>query len=309
MKAIVTGAAGFTGAVLTERLRQNGYEVYAVVRPGSVHNNRLKTDDLGLHVIPLEPERYGELPDHVIQMGLDGGDDSLKEDRGIDVCFHLMWGGGRIMGEQAQNVDYAVAVTEASAVLGVKRIVLTGSQAEYGVVPPDVEEDESLLPDPVTAYGTAKLTAMERTRKRTEELGIEWIWGRIFSLIGKYEPEGRMLPDLYHALREGREMNLSSCAQNWDYLDVYDATDALIALSLRGRPGEIYNIAHGEYRPLKEYTERLREIVAPKGVIHYGKDPEPFISLQPSVHKIREHTGWKPERSFEDSIRDYGIVG
>lgn len=41
--AVVTGAAGFTGAVLVERLRERGIEVYALVRPGSPHNDRLNS--------------------------------------------------------------------------------------------------------------------------------------------------------------------------------------------------------------------------------------------------------------------------
>ena len=120
-----------------------------------------------------------------------------------------------------------------------------------------------------------------------------------------YEPSGRMLPDLYHALREGKKFHISSCRQNWDYLDVYDAAEAIIALAIRGRAGEIYNIANGDYRPLKEYTEELKRIVGGTGVIAYGDDPTPFVSLQPSVEKIRRDTGWKARRSFSDSIEDY----
>ena len=43
-----------------------------------------------------------------------------------------------------------------------------------------------------------------------------------------------MLPDLYKTLREGREMHLSACRQNWDYLDVYDAADAIMAIGEKG---------------------------------------------------------------------------
>jgi len=114
-----------------------------------------------------------------------------------------------------------------------------------------------------------------------------------------------MLPDLYAHLMDGKEMELSSCRQNWDYLDVYDAADAFISLAERGGNGEIYNVANGDYRPLIEYTEMLKKMIAPEVNISYGKDPEPFVSLQPSIEKIKEDTGWTPKKSFEDSVKDY----
>ncbi len=289
--AIVTGAAGFSGAVLVEQLRKKNIETYALVRPGSRHNIRLSKEDPGLHVISLDPERYRELPQFV--------------DNACDICFHLMWSGSNNVSEQVANIDYSLDILTAAAQCGCTRFVATGSQAEYGAVPAEQLITEEVSTDPLTAYGAAKVAACRLTYIRAKELGIDWIWGRIFSLIGRFEPRGRMLPDLYCALQKGEEKSLSSCRQNWDYLDVYDSADALIAMAENGNAGEIYNIASGEYRPLRDYTEKLRQLVAPELEIHYGEDPAPFISLQPSVEKLIEHTGWRPKRSFEDSIMDY----
>ena len=288
-RAIVTGAAGFSGAVLTEELQRRGIEVCAVLRPGSPHNKRLSCEKM----IELEPERYCELP------GLAG--------EGWDIFFHLMWTGERSMPEQVKNIGYSLDALISAKQCGCRRFVCTGSQAEYGVVPPGEVTDEDRRTEPFSAYGAAKVAACHLTKVKAKELDIEWIWGRIFSLIGKYEPTGRMLPDLFRKLSDRQHMELSSCAQNWDYLDVHDAADALIALGERGRDGEIYNIACGDYRPLKKYVEELEELTGAKGcgLIGYGADPDPFVSLQPSVKKLREDTDWTPKRSFADSIRDY----
>lgn len=289
--AIVTGAAGFTGGVLTEQLRKAHIEVYAIVRPGSLHNNRLAHDDNGIHIIELDATDLKEIPNRI-------------ENR-CDVFFHLLWVGGKSFTEQRLNVDISLEAVAAAKKCGCRRIVLTGSQAEYGEVPINVIETENYTTKPITAYGAAKVAACHLTNIQANELGVEWIWGRIFSLIGKYEPRGRMLPDLFDALKAGREMVLSSCEQNWDYLDVHDAASALIALGEKGCPGEIYNIAHGDFRPLREYTEQLRLMVAPEVRIKYGAAPNPFITLQPSVNKLKDDTGWTPRFSFEDSIKDY----
>lgn len=290
---IVTGAAGFTGTALVESLRRRNTEVYAVVRPNSIHNKRLESNDKGLHVIPLELSEIIKLR-HIIETK-------------CECFFHLGWDGEPGFGGQAHNIQYVLDAVAVAADIGCKRFICTGSHAEYGVVPPGEITSETRTPMPVSAYGSAKVASCYLSRQLAEELGVEWIWGRIFSLIGKNEPDGRMLPELYRVLKKGEVFHMSSCLQNWDYLDVNDAADALVGLAERGENGEIYNIARGDFRPLKDYTNQLKEYVGTGNII-YGKDAAPFISLQPSVDKIRRVTEWYPSRTFIESVRDYELV-
>ena len=60
-KAVVTGAAGFAGCNLTEHLIEHGYEVYAVIRRNSAHNDRLKESER-LHFVTLDMTEISELP-------------------------------------------------------------------------------------------------------------------------------------------------------------------------------------------------------------------------------------------------------
>lgn len=112
-----------------------------------------------------------------------------------------------------------------------------------------------------------------------------------------------MLPNLIAALKNGDEYKMSSGNQNWDYLEVRDGARAVIALMESGKSGEIYNIANGDYRPLRAFTEIVRAKY-PQGRIIYGDDPVPYVSLQPDVSKIKRDTGWAPELRFEDTL-DY----
>lgn len=293
-KSIIIGGAGFTGIALTNRLRSQNYIVYNVVRPGSRHITRLDPEDSGLHVVSCNLKELDNLKNSIFEM--------------IDVMYYLAWTGGYGFEEQADNIGYLNTAVRLASQIGCKRIVITGSQAEYGVVPPSEVIFENRRPAPFTDYGAAKVSACYLSRQYARDLGIEWVWGRIFSLIGKNEPSTRMLPALYLSLSEGRDFTLSSCRQNWDYLDVHDAADALISLAERGRDGEIYNIANGNYRELKEYVEDLRMIIGSKARTIYGEDPSPFVSLQPSVDKIYNDTGWRAKRSFKDSIDDYKYI-
>ena len=284
-KVIVTGAAGFAGCNLVEALLKKKYFVYAVVRPDSAHNSRLSGLE-NLQMVECNMQDYANLQNLISES--------------CDMFYHLAWQAGSFE-KQKVCIEYYLEALEAAARIGCKRFVGIGSQAEYG--PQKELITEETCPHPITAYGTSKLAACALTRQRANELGIEWVWGRIFSLYGKYEPFGRMLPDLINALQNGQDFILSAATQNWDYLYSSDGAEALIALGEKGYNGEIYNVASGEYRPLKCFTEEVREIISSNGKLQYGKKGGDATSLQPSIIKICNDTGWKPKIKFKDGIR------
>lgn len=296
-KVLITGAYGFAGANLTEHMAEKGYRVMAVGRKDSPHNSRCSGLD-NVIGITADMEEYGDLPDKLKEAGEDH----------VDAVIHLAWGGDRKdMSRQVKNLLPSLELMEAAGKLGASRFIGIGSQAEYGERNEVLTED--LTPDPLDAYGACKTAAFYLLRDKAATLGIDFIWGRIFSLIGCYEPSGRMLPDLCKRLKAGESMKLSSCTQYWDYLDAADAAAAITALLEKGHPGEIYNICHGEYMPLKQFTGRAAAFFgADENLITYGDKARPFISLQSSSEKLRRDTGWEPEVTFEESIKKYDII-
>ena len=292
---IVTGAAGFLGCNLTERLMQEeDAHIYAVVRPNSPHNVRLAPSER-LTIVPADLSDYVRLDEMI--------------GTPCDVFFHLAWQGGRYdFAAQYGNIADTLGALEAAGRLGCRHFICTGSQAEYGRQTALITEET--CPHPADAYGAAKLAACALSRQRAADLGVVWIWGRVFSLYGRYEQEGRMLPALVKSLRSEQPFALSSSgAQNWDYLYAADAADALLALAKWGHAGEIYNIANGDYRPLRDYIEEARAEIAPQCDVTYGAADADVFSLQPSVEKICRDTGWRPMMDFVDGLRcGYGLL-
>ena len=288
IKAIVTGAAGFLGANLVEELVKKDYKVIAVVRAGSAHNNRIRNLK-GVRLVAAELIEYDKLPELV--------------DENADILYHLTWGGSSSVREQQINISATLAAVEAAEQLGCRRFVATGSQAEYGAHQELITEETT--PHPFTAYGATKLAANALSKVRTEELGIDWIWDRVFSVYGKYEPHGRMLPDMIEALRQGETFHLSACTQNWDYIFSTDAAKAVIATGERGKSGEIYNVTTGEYHPIRYFTEMVHKEIIKNGELEYDENEHPKVSLQASADKIINDTGWKPEVDFIDGVQRY----
>ncbi len=304
--SVITGAAGFAGCNLTEKLVESGRKVICIERPGSAHNERLER----IRIDAAERRANGEVSiGELIRVPLDMTEyhhisEKIEEQTGIRKCeefYHLSWVGGRDDFEgQMKNIKPALDAVKEAAALRCRRILMIGSQAEYGYssgAENGVTED--MKPDPFSAYGASKAAALYLTKRLAEQLDVEWIWGRIFSLYGKYERKETMLRYVISCLEKGETPKLSSCMQTWDYLDAGDAADAMMALMARGHAGEIYNIADGRYRPLKEFVEIIRERINPDADIQYGDaGTGQIVSLRPSVAKIQEDTGWKPLVEF-----------
>ena len=167
-KAIVTGGAGFAGFSLVRELLNRDHMVVCPVRPGSPHNERL---------IALKKDKENEGQDNLILIPLDireisGLDRELKS-RGLNmegsVFYHLSWQGKRDdTDEQNANIAPSLDAVRAASKVGAGRILITGSQAEYGFRAggrrlPDgsyEEVSEGTAPDPVNAYGAAKTSVM-----------------------------------------------------------------------------------------------------------------------------------------------------
>ncbi len=302
---IVSGAAGFLGINLVNELLENGYEVFAQVRPFSVHNKRLEDiESENLHIFPLDMNEFSRLPEEISERFPELFDEEVR----FKAFFHLMWGGERNDFEKQKiNIEETLTAIKICKELQVDRFIATGSQAEYGSFYKIQKED--CMPRPENAYGSCKTSAMYLSRELARQYGIEWIWTRIFSLIGSYEPDGRMFPMLIDNLLSGKEINLSSGKQMWNYLDAKDAARALRLLCEKGKDGEIYNVAGNVSMPLMNYVKMAEIYISQKnaknGSIVFGADANPFVNLVPDISKLVNDTGFEQEVSFEESIENH----
>ena len=286
--AIVTGASGFLGYHLVSALQKDNVFVYAVVRPKSKTKERL-AHFKNIKILEIDMNNIAEIE----QIALNN----------CECFYHLAWEGGRNdFFAQNKNIGYTLAALEVAKNKGCKRFICTGSQAEYGLCNEVITEE--ILPKPNTAYGSAKLATCYLTKIRAEQLGMEWVWARVFSIYGKYDGVDCLIPYLIRSLMNEETSNLTECLQDWDYLYAPDAANALISLGEKGHSGEIYNLASGDVHPLRFFVEEIRKKIVPHKELVFGKENRMIVSLCPAIKKLQEHTGWKLQTSFGDGIDD-----
>ena len=293
MRIVVTGATSFIGQAVIRQLAGQGHEVIAPVRPSSKNREHLLNID-DLQIVDLDIRDVEQLPD-------------LLGPEPIDIFLHLAWDGIGSAGRQDENVQKENIANSLNALrtaerAGCRRFLFSGSQAEYGIHQEILTEDMTCRP--VSAYGKAKLEFGKQAKALCKSMKMSYIHTRIFSVYGPGDHPWSLVNSCLLAWEQNERMQLGECTQQWNYLYIDDAANALIALMTNGKGG-IYNIAGEDTRLLRSYIEEMYQLCGNKGSYQYGvREPnaEGPASLIPSIVRIRQETGWRPETTFAEGI-------
>lgn len=289
---LVTGASSFIGQALCRFLLNNGDRLTALVRHTAVPPMFLLTHPAA----------------RVLNCGMEDCASALKEAGPFDAAVHLAWGGRGAEGRadnalQRMNLEQSLALVQLLAEVGCGLFVGGGSQAEYGRINGTITEESGCRP--LTPYGEAKLRFTTEGASLCASLGIKWRMPRIFSVYGAGDHAWALIPSLIASLREKRSFALTSGTQMWNYIHVDDAARALAALLDPNCEDGIYNIASGLSLPLADYVRQIcaRFPDAPPPL--FGTIPDPaggLLSLEPSIAKLKRHTGWTENFVFSNGI-------
>lgn len=290
MKIVITGASSFIGRRLSKRAVEAGWETILVIRPG--HN--IPKHPENCQVITLAMEEYEQLG------GLTGACD----------CFvHMAWNGTRgssRMDRELQNNNEAYSLRAVRSMLkaGCRRVITSGSQAEYGPVSGKIVEDSICVPN--TEYGKAKLRLYEKAAKLCGEVGASFKEPRYFSLYGPGDYSGTMVISILSDMLAGRPCMLTQCVQNWDYLYIDDAVEGLFRLCFKECADGAYNFGSGDVRQLKDHVLEMAQLTGTTSELRFGAVPYPetgMVSIWPDISKVTRELDWKPQMAFRDGIR------
>lgn len=291
---ILTGCTGGIGVALVNECVRRGMEVWAVCRPQSARIAHLP-QSASVHVVECDIADYASLHGAGIA---------------ADAFVHLAWektfGAGRDdLDCQLKNVQYTLDAVRLARACGCKVFVGAGSQAEYGIKSEPLRGDTPV--DPQSGYGIAKYAAGKFSRNLCAQYGIRHCWVRILSAFGLRDGKNTLISYLLDTLLSGGTPELTPCGQVWDYLYFTDAAKAFASVLEKGRDGAVYPLGSGMPRKLKEYVCALRDLAAPQAELKFGAKeyyPHQPMVLAADISELTADTGWAPEMSFEDGIRE-----
>lgn len=296
---IVTGATSMIGVALINELVKDFkiQNIYAVVRSGCDKIDRLPLDER-IKIIYCDISEYSNLSNYIQNK--------------CDTFYHLAWTRTLTYNESyndiilncknIQNVLEAMCVAKK---IGCNKFIGTGTQAEYGVECIDSFSPESVC-KPVRADGIAHLAAGQLAKCYADKIEMDCIWMRVFSIYGEYDRKNSMISSTIIKLLNKEHCSFTKSEQKWDYLYANDAGKAFYLVGKKVQGSHIYCLGSGVAKPLKEYIEKIRDIVSPNAELGFGelKYPEnPVMNLCANIKQLQCDTGWKPEVEFEVGIK------
>lgn len=301
MRALVTGASGFVGRYLVERLRTAGYDVVAA---GGPH----ETEPAFLPIDLADAESIRAAFD-VARPG---------------VVFHLAAQAFVPRSIEAPDETYEINVMGTAGVLAVLRawsrendskvrLVFISSAEVYGAQPPSAMPlRETTAPNPVNPYAASKAAAEAIVLGEARSFGVDAVIARAFNHIGPGQNDRFVVPAFANqlaAIAGGGEpvMHVGNLDARRDFLDVRDVVDAYVAIAERGESGEAYNVASGSAVSVREILGELIRIAHVPVEVRDDPArmrPSDVPIVYGSSEKLRERTGWAPRIPLRRSLQD-----
>jgi nucleoside-diphosphate-sugar epimerase len=299
MQCVVTGAAGFIGSHLCERLLADGHTVTGI---------DCFTD---YYPRPVKERNLAALRDHArfrfVAEDLANGV-SPGTVAGAEWVFHLAAMPGLTRSwldfdtYNRNNLTATHRLLESLKGLStLKKLVYASTSSVYGKY---ASGDETLPTKPSSPYGITKLAGEQLCRVYTDEHGVPSVVLRYFSVYGP-----RQRPEMgYHlftdAILRGKPITLTGDGlQIRGNTFVSDCVDATIRAA-EAMTGETFNLGGGELVTVIDVIRKLEAIIGKKAIIErHPPRKGDQLATGADVTKLFRHTGWKPSTSVEDGLR------
>lgn len=300
MRVLVTGAAGFIGSNLTDRLLAEGAEV--------VGFDNLSTGQMKFLSNAVQSPRFrlirGDLLNRAeIANALEGCSTVFHLAANADVRFGTNWP----LRDLEQNTAGTVNLLKCMVDCGVRRLAFSSTGSIYGEATVFPTPEDVPIPRQTSLYGAAKMAAEGFIDAFAEAYGMSGCIFRFVSVLGERYSHGHVFDFCKQLLVDpSRLAVLGNGRQRKSYMYVGDCVDAIVSIMNRAEPGILkVNLGTDEYCEVNDSIRWICEILGVSPTVEYsGGDrgwigDNPFIFLDTSRARA---LGWKPKLTIRDGI-------
>jgi UDP-glucuronate 4-epimerase len=301
MNVVVTGAAGFIGSHLCERLAGRGHRVVGIDSYTDYYARWLKelnAADVQAAGVRIEP----------LDLAMSDLWEAVMD---AEVIFHCAAQPG-ISAQTSydtyvrNNMTATYKLLEAARkVKDLKCFVYLSTSSVYGAHATDSEETP---PKPTSYYGVTKLAAEQLVLAYHREKKLPACSLRLFSVYGPRERPEKLYPKLIDCILEGKGFPLYSGSEahrrSFTYVDdIVDGCEAVVT-NLDKCVGEIFNIGCDTDVSTGEAIAIVEEIVGRKvSLVPQPPRPGDQLKTHANIEKARRVLGYEPKVQLREGLR------
>jgi UDP-glucose 4-epimerase len=296
---LVTGASGFIGSHLVNRLLREGAHVAVLVRYGNIiKSERLRHCWNQLQIVEADLRNRG----------------ALEQIRKLkpEVVFHLA--AYNHVGQSFTQVEecFDVNAKGTANLLDIcgrdaEKFIYMSTSEVYGLQK-RVPFIETMTPQPISPYGITKYAGELYCRMQqqiTNDASIVIV--RPFNVFGPYQSSKALIPELIFRMLRGERVQTTKGEQTREFNFVSDIVEGLIkAASSRKRIEGPVNLATGKEVKIRDLAKLIAKLSDTKSRIEVGAlpyRPTEIWRMCADSSRARKLLGWKPEVTLEDGLR------
>lgn len=301
MKTVVTGAAGFIGSSLAERLVDTGHEVVGIDSMTDYYSPEIKKANMRRL---CGSERFtfiqADLTDRDLGELLEGA--SLVFHQAAQPGVRGSWG-ANFQTYLRNNVLATQRLLEAVKDSGIRRFIYASSSSVYGDST-DLPLSESARPQPVSPYGVTKLAAEHLCYLYHVNYGVPTVSLRYFTVFGpRQRPDMAFHRFIRSALTGSPITVYGDGEQSRDFTYISDAVSAnILAMESEGAVGGVFNVGGGSRVSINSALNTLQGILGSLDVEYRADQKGDVRHTMSDTTLAQQVLGYRPEVSIEDGL-------
>ena len=301
MNIIVTGAAGFIGSHLCQRLVSQGYRVTGIDSFLDYYPRWIKE----MNLADLKNNSsFKFIENNILELDWN----SLLED--VDIVIHLAaqagvrasWGKSFLIYTK-NNIEATQLILEASKEKKLKKLVFASTSSIYGDTD-EIPMKESSVVKPVSPYGVTKLAAEGLCNLYWKNYGVPCVSLRYFTVYGPRQRPDMAFYRFILALFENREITIFEDGnQTRDFTFVDDIITGTELAATKGINGRIYNLGGGSRISVNEAIAMLQEISGKELKVNYAeKQKGDMRHTFASTELAQQDLGYSPQIKLNEGL-------
>ena len=291
--AVVTGATGFIGKYLTQKLIEKGVKVYGI----GTDVRRLNVEEFGENFVPLVADFrvYDNLEKYI--------------DEDIDVFYHMAWQGGfttalKDYALQLGNSKAACDALTSASNMKCRKFVYAGTVNEIEIN--QFMNNERFEPRNTNIYASAKVAADMICRTLAHNAGMMYCSALIPLPYGVGNASRQLINTVIKNCYSNLPSKLITGNNQYDIAHISDIVEALYCIGLSGKSMKSYYIGHRKLKTFKEVVMDIREAINPNAELRFGEyqDSLNMDYSYTDLDALYNDTGFECKADFARTIQE-----